>query len=223
MIKICPAILTDKIDEFEKELKEYSPLFEVIDIDVNVKVDNFKGKVTVPVENFISLLEKYPKNFFNIHLMTEFPLEEIKKTVSSPVFKNLRFIIHQESRIDNQIFTLLGRNRIAATLEVESELETIEFYKKYSEVQFMTVEVGYQGATFQTKVLEKAKKLKSLGFEGIISIDGGVNLETAEIIREYPIDRVSVGSYFSKSSHIENDLKQLNDALGNKITLKFSL
>jgi len=223
MIKICPAILTDKIEEFEKELKEYSPLFEVIDIDVNVKVDNFKGKVTVPVEDFMHFLEMYPKNFFNIHLMTEFPLEEVKKTVSSPIFNNLRFIIHQESRIDHQIFTLLGRNRIAATLEVESELETLQFYKKFSEVQLMTVEVGYQGSTFEIKALEKSVKLRDLGFEGLISIDGGVNSETADIIKEYPIDRVSVGSYFSKSSHIENDLKQLNDALGNKIKLKFSL
>jgi len=223
MIKVCPAILTSKVEDFEKQLAEYSPLFDVIDIDVNVKVDNFKGKVTVPVETFLQIIEKYSKNNFNIHLMTEFPLEEIKKTVTSPIFKNLRFIIHQESRIDNQIFTLLGRNRVAATLEVETELETIKFYENYSEVQFMTVEVGYQGATFQVKVLEKAKKLRNLGFKGIISIDGGVNFETAEIIQRYPIDRVSVGSYFSKSSHVENDLKQLNDALGNQTKLKFNL
>src|SRR6185369_13819206 len=148
MIKVCPAILTSSLEEFERELKDYSELFDVIDIDVNVKVDDFKGKVTVPVEKFIPLLEKYPKKFFNIHLMTESPLEEIKKTVTSSVFNNLRFIIHQESRVDNQIFTLLGRNRLAATLEVETELGLLSFYKKYSEVQLMTVDIGYQGSEF---------------------------------------------------------------------------
>ncbi|MEO6729301.1 MAG: hypothetical protein ABIM99_05235 [Candidatus Dojkabacteria bacterium] len=213
MIKICPAILTHKIEEFETQLQQYSTLFDVIDIDVNVKVDNFKGKVTVAVEDFIKLLEKYPKNFFNIHLMTESPLEEIKKAVTSTVFKNLRFIIHQESRVDNQIFTLLGRNKIAATLEVESILESLNFYSKYSEVQLMTVEVGYQGEGFQIKALEKAKKLREKGFKGIISIDGGVNLETAETIKKFPIDRVSVGSYFSKSSDVAGDLKKLEEAL----------
>ena len=83
MIKVCPAILTSKVEDFEKQLAEYSPLFDVIDIDVNVKVDNFKGKVTVPVETFLPIIEKYSKNNFNIHLMTEFPLEEIKKTIEA--------------------------------------------------------------------------------------------------------------------------------------------
>lgn len=223
MIKVCPAILTEKIDEFESQLEKYSRIFDVIDIDVNVKVDNFRGKVTVTVEQFLPILVKYPKNLFNIHLMTEFPLEEIKKTVTSPIFDNLRFVIHQESRIDNQIFTLLGRKKIAATLEVESELETLTFYKKFSEVQIMTVDVGYQSGKFEVKALEKSMKLRMMGFEGIISIDGGVNAETGDIIREYPVDRVSVGSYFSKSTNLESDLKKLNESLGNKIKLNITL
>ncbi|MFS8130426.1 MAG: hypothetical protein ACMG57_00455 [Candidatus Dojkabacteria bacterium] len=223
MIKVCPAILTDKKSVFESQMKTYSALFDTIDIDVNVKVDNFKGKVTVPVEIFIPILEKYPKTEFNIHLMTEFPLEEIKKTVNSTIFKKLRFIIHQESRFDKQIFSFLGRSKIAATLEVGSDLESINFYKKFSEVQLMTVDVGYQGAKFEEKILKKANKLRDMGFDGIISIDGGVNLNTAEIIKKYPIKRLSVGSYFSKSNDIETDLKELNDALGNKVSLNLTL
>lgn len=213
MIKICPAILTSDITEFERELKLYSEIFDFIDIDVNVKVDNFKGKVTVPIEKFLPLIEEYKETFFNIHLMTEFPLEEIKKTVNSSIFKNLRFIIHQESRVDKQVFSLLGRNSLAATLEVESNLQPLSFYNQYSEVQLMTVDVGYQGTPFQLQVLEKSKELKKLGFSGVVSIDGGVNLETAKEIKKYPIDRVSVGSYFSKSKNITEDFEILNHAL----------
>src|SRR5690606_33134550 len=89
--------------------------------------------------------------------------------------------------------------RIGITVKAETQMQAVEFYNQFPEVQLMTIETGKQGNPFMPAVLEKSQWLRSEGFTGMISIDGGVSLYTAETIKSYPIDRVSVGSFLSKS------------------------
>ena len=49
--------------------------------------------------------------------------------------------------------------------------------------------------------------------KGLIALDGGVNIKTAPLLKNYPIDKVSVGSYFSKSNDLQSDLNLLNQTL----------
>ncbi|MEP7103821.1 MAG: hypothetical protein ABI721_03870 [Candidatus Dojkabacteria bacterium] len=214
MIEICPAILTSSSKELKEELLSYSKLFNIIDIDINVDNDDFTGQITRRLEDVITILETMNEvPFLNLHLMVENPLKEINKVIGKSFENKIRFIIHQESSLDDVIFSFLGRDKIGATLKVDSELKDLEFYNKFSEVQLMTVSIGYQGNEFEKKVLEKSKELKDMGFTGIISIDGGVNLETVDEIKKYPINRVSVGSYFSKSEDLIKSKKELEAAL----------
>ena len=77
----------------------------------------------------------------------------------------------------------------------------------------MTVEIGSQGGKFQEEVMEKIDELRSLGYSGVVSVDGGVNLNTAKFIKNHNINRVSVGSYFSKSNDIKLARMKLELAL----------
>jgi pentose-5-phosphate-3-epimerase len=55
-----------------------------------------------------------------------------------------------------------------------------------------------------------------LGYTGRISIDGGVNLTSAEEIKYWEIDRVSVGSFFQKSKDAQLAYMKLQLALNLK-------
>jgi pentose-5-phosphate-3-epimerase len=210
---ICPAILTNNKVEFKKEIEAYSRLFETIDIDINLEDDKFYGDVTVDTEFIVNEVRNYPHNKFNIHLMVSNPTREIDKFDQSFVKeKKISFFIHQEANISKLVDRAEELN-LKLAIKAESQPKDIAFYNKFSEIQLMTIETGKQGNKFKADILNRSEWLRNEGYKGKISIDGSVNLETAKIIRQYELDRVSVGSYFSKSENIEQAKFKLELAL----------
>ncbi len=67
------------------------------------------------------------------------------------------------------------------------------------QVLVMTVEPGFSGQKFMADMLSKVKELREMGYEGHISIDGGVNLETAEQCREAGGDILAAASAIFKA------------------------
>lgn len=214
MFQICPAILTNNIQEFERELNAYSKYFTLIDVDINVEDDSFEGKVTAHIERIKPLIEK-STSMFNFHLMTTDPSIEISQLDTFVNSYNFKYIIHQESNLDKEIFTLHNKKKLGVAVKADSDLMDLDFYNKFSEIQFMTIDTGFQGNSFREEILERVNEIKEIGYLGKISIDGGINLASARFIKDYPVDRLSVGSYFSKSENIKNDLQSLENALNN--------
>lgn len=201
MIEISPAILEDNEKDFLNQLRNYLDFANHIDIDVNIKNDDFVGKETLSVSRVAMLLQNID-HFFGIHLMVTNPLKEINEFLNiKKDFKGI-FYIHQESNIDVILNSkIFKKHSFGITVKAESNIRSIEFYKNFPEVQLMTIETGIQGNPFKPEVLKRVEWLRSEGYLGKISIDGSVNLHTSELIREYPLDRVSVGSYLAKAQN----------------------
>ncbi len=67
-------------------------------------------------------------------------------------------------------------------------------------LQCMGIEkIGFQGESFDKKVLENIKYLKKNLPGVVLTVDGGVNLETAEMLLDAGADRLTVGSAIWKS------------------------
>ncbi len=219
MIEICPAILTDSKQEFDRQLKEYVSLFKQIDIDFNLPNDSFMGKnIVEPEYAALSVTEYINKKMFGFHFMIERPFEEINKVlkiIDKESYKNLKIYIHQESSFKLDDLLNLKNLEIHAgiCIQANSKLLKPDFYNQFQEIQLMTVEIGYQGSEFLSEVLYRVEWLRENGYDGLISIDGGVDLRTAEIIKNFDIDRVSVGSYFSKSENVKLSKMKLELAL----------
>lgn len=212
MIKICPAILTSEDTNLSNLLALLTPRFEHIDIDLNVEDDSFDGKVTVELDEVIAAIEKYT-NSFTLHLMVSDPNEFVKRVEESKLSRDKIFLmLHQESRAEdflNSEFT------VGVAVKAETELKDIDYYNQFSEIQLMTIETGVQGNPLKPEILNRVEQLRENGYEGIISLDGSVNLDTAELIKQHDVDRVSVGSYFTKSNDIDTSFSQLNKALNS--------
>lgn len=215
-IKICPAILEKDEDILMFQLKAYSDLFSQIDIDINIEYDIFPGQETVHIDRVVELIQQNNlTNNFAFHLMTQEPGIQIVNFLKNQLFKPSIIFIHQESNYQDAVEEFKNDFNFGIAIKAESKLEGIDLYRQFKEIQLMTIETGKQGGGFLPEILNRVEELRSMGFEGTISIDGGVNLETAELIKQHSIDRVSVGSYFSKSSNLKDDLEKLNAMLNS--------
>lgn len=215
-MEITPAILTSNESELISLLIKYKN-FKTIDIDISkppfTETQTLESCTVVEKISELGFLEKVS---FGFHLMVKDPEEEFKFLKNSPLrFKPTRIYFHQESDnagyFSTENFPAEWSRGVA--IKAESEIFNIEFYTKFEEVQIMTVEIGKQGNELKKESLEKIPVLRELGFKGKISLDGSVNTETASLIKKYSPDRVSVGSYFSKSEDINKSLEALILAL----------
>jgi ribulose-phosphate 3-epimerase len=210
-MKICPAILTSNIDFFREKLRLFQ-IFDTIDVDFVNPGSLTQAPKTLNIKTIFNELNRYPHKKYRIHIMSDFPFEEINRVVDYLKFMNIIFIVHQESSFDvNQLATL--DIPIGLAIKHDSELKELDYYNNFSLIQIMSVETGGQGNEFQTNALEMVKELRELGYDREVALDGGINLETIELIKQYPVDSLSVGSYFSKSLDVVEDRRRLEEAI----------
>jgi len=212
MIQITPAILTDKIEFFELELEKLNDFYSC---DIDLIKPPYVNNRSVGLVEVLPILLKSRISSIGFHLMEFQPMEDVHLILNSKL-NFVRIYLQQETEISEFIeLTLPTEYTKGVSIEINSSLKSIEFYNRFKEVQFMSIEIGKQGNTFQDKVFEKIKKLREMGYLGRISIDGSVNLDTAIEIRKNKIDRVSVGSYFSRSENIKRSFELLDQALNS--------
>src|SRR3972149_10757878 len=79
-------------------------------------------------------------------------------------------------------------------------------------VQCMGIEtIGRQGEPFDERVLDHIKTLREKFPELIISVDGGVNLDTAPILKDAGANRLVVGSAIFQSFDIKEAIDELEN------------
>jgi pentose-5-phosphate-3-epimerase len=213
VIAITPNILTNDVNEFTRQLKRLKEVFNTIDLDVIREpfIDNH----TVSVSEFLQIEEIFEFEDLGVHLMVKDYMYDLNLLLKSRLSqKHVRIYVHQETNLTDYLNIELPKDwEKNISLKPESNLRDYEFYQQFSDIQLMTVPTGFQGLKLIVEILERSKILKENFFKGVVSIDGGVNLQSASIIKDYPIDRVSVGSYFVKAEDLELAKMKLDLAL----------
>jgi ribulose-phosphate 3-epimerase len=198
MMQIIPAILTDSVQDYEKEVEMVvkNGKFERIQVDfVDLDFDN----QTIPV------VATYPVDFrplrFDAHLMT------MAKNIETEVFYAKvtgydRIIAQLELLEDQRTFLNWseGMTRgLAVDLDTSVEQINDDVLAQLDVVLVMAVEAGFGGQVFDNKVLEKVKALNSLRnqsksmYKFRICVDGGVEKIHLPMLEELGVDEVAVG------------------------------
>lgn len=133
---------------------------------------------------------------YEFDLMVRNPEMDLKK------FQKLgasRLIIHANSIGDKDFFlkevVSLGAEWGIAFMATDSLTDWKEIILKAGFVQLMGIEnIGYQGQPFDPRVLDQVNKVKTIKPNAIISIDGGINLDTAHELSELGVTRAVSGS-----------------------------
>lgn len=166
-------------------------------------------------------LPQWEKVNFEIDLMVENQIEEATNWINAGVS---RIIGHVEAFTSDEMiaeFIELGKNSMVEVYLALAPSTDVNRIKKWIKseamdedlnensiseykidgVQFMGIEnVGYQGQPFAEEIIKKISELHAEFPNLIISVDGGVNEETAPELIEAGATNLASGSYIFNSS-----------------------
>ena len=209
MTLISASLLSCR-DNLENITKEYNDL----DIDF-IHMDIMDGKF-VPFYSFvdeeIELITKITNKPLDVHLMVKNPLDYINYYAKL----NTEYItIHYEIENCMEIIKKIKDLGIKAGISIKPSTSVEEIYDILHLVDLvlvMSVEPGQGGQKFMPNTLEKInklnKKIKNLDLNVLISVDGGINNNSAIGCKNNGANMFVIGSALVNSSNRTNFIEQ---------------
>jgi len=220
MTEIIPAIMPKSLEDLKEKVSLVEGLVSFVQVDV--MDGKFVESISWPVGS-AGDLEKMAKGEIKLNEGVETDYE-VDLMVSDPENYILpwseagakRLIFHIEGIEDAETFLdNLKRDglEIGLALNIDTPNEDIyPFVSKVDFIQFMGIsKIGFQGEKFDERVLDKIKDLRQNYPNVIISVDGGVNLETASGLVEAGVNRLASGSAIFRSGNIPEAIKKLEN------------
>lgn len=180
-------------------------------IHVDVMDGNFVENKTYEYEELESIL-KDTKKKLDVHLMVDNPIKYILD------YKNLKpeFItIHSEinQNIEDLIDLIHSYGiKVGISIKPKTSIEDIEdILDKVDNILIMSVEPGKGGQKFMDNIIYKIDLLNKLrkekDYNYLISIDGGINNETIEKVKD--VDFAISGSFICMSDDYQEKINNL--------------
>lgn len=202
MAKVAPSILSadfSKLGADVQEICEFGADYIHVDVMDGAFVPNisFGAGVTKSLNNVATIP-------YDVHLMIEDPDRYIEDFVTP----NTEFItVHQEAcrHLDRTIQHIhstgvkagVALNPATPIVMVEDVLDKVDM------ILIMSVNPGFGGQKFIPRALDKIRRLdeirKENGYDFVIEVDGGVNLQNCEELKSVGTDILVAGSAVFKA------------------------
>jgi len=211
---IIPAILTDNFEEFKRQINRlsFAPIIQIDIMDGKfVAGKSFKEIDLIPSLNFDNKIE--------LHLMVEHPLEEIEKWKN---IKQIRSVVfHIECKDDTvEVIEKIknsGWNAGIALCPETKVLSVLPYLKDVFEVVFLAVNPGAQGGAFvpevQNNIIEFHRMIGPMSKQPKIAVDGGVNTDTIQQLKNCGAEIFCVGSAIVNAKDPKIAYNELNDLI----------
>ncbi len=148
--------------------------------------------------------------FLDVHLMVQHPARQLKLFADAGA--NM-ITFHVESfcnpkTIIEDIHSLGCKAGVA--IKPRTPVVSVRPYIEAADmVLIMTVEPGYGGQGFIHDTLDKIRTVRSIAPDKDIQVDGGINPETAELVRDAGANVLVAGTYLFKSSDMPAAVREL--------------
>ena len=190
-IIISPSLLAADFSKLREEIAEVEK-FGAEYLHLDVMDGNFVPNISfgAPV---ISSLRKHSNLVFDVHLMVNEPDYLIKDfaqfsdiiTVHAEAVKHLNRTI--------QLIKSFGK-KVGVALNPSTPLDILKYELKNIDI-IMTVNPGFGGQKFIPEMVQKIKDLREIDKNIDIEVDGGINNETAKLVKEAGANILVAGSY----------------------------
>lgn len=215
-LKVAPSILSADFANLSSEIKRAEDGGADL-IHVDVMDGHFVPNLTIgaPVVKGLRKAAKLP---LDVHLMIEEPdryLEDFAKAGSDYLTVHAEACIHLQR-------TLSEIRRLGMKAGVALNPSTPEDHLAYviddlDLVLVMSVNPGFGGQKFISAVLPKIKRIRAMLDNGgrkdvIISVDGGINAETAQLVSEAGANMVVAGKSVYGAPDVAAAIKELKAA-----------
>lgn len=199
---IAPSILSSDFSKLEEEIKAVEKAGADL-LHLDVMDGHFVPNITfgAPVIKSIRKCTKLP---FDVHLMIEKPEKYIDDFISSGADIITFHIESTEKILENIKKIKSASKKVGLSLKPKTDLnEILPFLDKLDLILIMSVEPGFSGQKFISSTFDKIKKLREIidekNLSTIIEVDGGINLETVNIVKEAGAEICVAGDSIFKS------------------------
>lgn len=223
---VCPS--TDPVNpedkNFEGNLIEYAKLLQNSSADF-LHCDIMDGKFVERTTYNSSTLKLINDNTtipLDVHLMTQYSNRQLKKYLLAGADI---LTLHIENFIKNnklqtnkikKIAKFVSKNNCLFGLSIKPDTN-IKFLDKIFKfidlILVMSVQPGKSGQKFLENTYDRVKylddKRKNNNLKFLIEVDGGVNPEISQKLKDYEVDMVVSGNYVFKSNNKQDAIKSL--------------
>lgn len=232
-MEIIPAVMPDNYADLCAKVERVHGLVPLVQIDimdgsfVSSRSWPYTEGGTKKNDHFFKLVdgdESFPHwetLDYEFDLMIARPEDHLDEWISLGA---ARLIFHHEAVVDtqklfaNDLFRDGARTigddvviELGVAIDVDTPLDALDPYlEKVDFVQLMGIKkIGYQGEPFAEETLDRVNKLRTRYPLLTISVDGGVNEETAPLLTAAGADRLVVGSALFNADDISVALQSL--------------
>lgn len=210
MLKIAPSLLAADFARLEEEVKKVEAAgahwlhFDVMD-------GHFVPNITMGPQ-IVRALRGRTSLFFDVHLMIENPeryVETFARAGADLLTVSVEACTHLH-RVLQQIHALGVKAGVA--LNPATPLSVLEYVlDEVDLVLIMSVNPGFGGQEFIPAVLPKIRSLKEMvGDKPVeIQVDGGINAETAPLVREAGATVLVAGTAIFRQKDVKEAIKML--------------
>lgn len=165
--------------------------------------------------SIIQTIRPLSDQFFDTHLMVSNPERLIDSYIEAG---SNQITFHAEASEDVMaLIQKIKANNIKVGLSIKpgTSVEVLMPYLPHLDVVLvMSVEPGFGGQSFMPSALDKIKRLKALktsdSYTYLISVDGGIDLNTAPLVIENGADVLVSGSAIFKADSPESVIEALS-------------
>lgn len=212
-MKIAPSILSVKIEEYPKVIKELENL-DISYLHLDIMDGKFVPNSTYDAEE-VKNIRKMTSMFLDTHLMIENPENYINSYINAGS-DSITFHFEATTNVKKIIKMIKDKNlKCGISIKPKTNVDVLlPYLSEIDMVLVMSVEPGFGGQKFMDSALNKIKQLANLRMENhysyLIEVDGGINNETSKLCKNVGADIIVVGTYLMNSNNKKETIKELN-------------
>ncbi len=211
-MRVAPSILAADFTCLQEEINKVNTS-SVKYLHIDIMDGHFVPNISFG-PSIVKQIRPLTKAVFDVHLMIENPEKYLDAFINAGA-DNITY--HYEVNLDHyQMLDLIHQKGLRCGLSIKPKTtpaELIPYLEKLDLVLVMSVEPGFGGQQFMPEALSKIKFLddyrKKNNLKYQIEVDGGINLETAKLVKAAGADIIVAGTYLFKSYNMKEKVLEL--------------
>lgn len=211
---VSPSILAADFNALDQEMKKVNDSScEWVHLDV---MDGKFVPNTTFDEKLVKELRPISNKVFDVHLMIEKPAEQVMKYYEAGA-DYVTFHFEACENIKEVLETLKKQNlKVGLSIKPATSVTVLDEFLPYLDlILVMSVEPGKGGQKFMDSCLDKidylVKKRRENNYSYLVEVDGGINLDTAKLVKQVGCDAVVAGTYLFKNENFIKATKELGE------------
>ena len=155
----------------------------------------------------------------DVHIMISEPLKYAERFVKAGAdFLTFHLEACKDENEAKKVIDIIHNSGGKAGISIKPNTkvdDVLPFVKAVDMVLIMSVEPGFGGQSFMPSAIEKIRTLRKYiddnKFNCLIEVDGGINNETAKLVKEAGVDVLVAGSYLFGKADIKERIEKLKE------------